>query len=204
MKKVISVIAACALLGLSACTKQEESIKVSSPSGAPGIALANLAVLSPEDYTYVAAEAISAEFANNQADFIIAPVNAGAKLFKAKKSSYRLAAVVTWGNLYFATQKTDFELEDIKNEKVVLFGENTINSSAALFALDKNGLSPAAVEYLGSAAATQNLLVTDKNAVVLTAEPVLSAAKMKNPAIKAWAISELLQKASEEEDLPYS
>jgi NitT/TauT family transport system substrate-binding protein len=196
MKKVLLTLTALMVLGLSSCSKNEQKIKVSSPSGAPGIALANLAVLSPDDYTYVAAEAISAEFANNEADFIIAPVNAGAKLFKAKKSDYRLAAVITWGNLYFATQKADFALEDIKNSKPVLFGENTINSSCALLALEKNNIKPADVQYLGSAAATQNLLLTDKDAVVLTAEPLLSAALSKNPGIRAWPVNELLKNAT--------
>ena len=86
--------------------------KVSAPSGAPALALAAMAVNEPEAYTFVAADTIAAEFAGNNADFIIAPLNAGAKLYKAGKSTYKLGAVVTWGNLYFASQKADFALED--------------------------------------------------------------------------------------------
>ena len=95
MKRMLLIVLALALLTLPAAA-EDYAVKVSSPNGAPGIALATLAVEAPEQYTYVAAEAITAEFAAANADFIIAPVNAGAKLFKAGKSGYRLAAVVTW------------------------------------------------------------------------------------------------------------
>ncbi len=199
MKKNLSHLVKAALFtfALFTITSQESyKIKVSSPNGAPGIALATLAVQNPQDYTYVAAEAISAEFASNKSDFIIAPVNAGAKLYKMKKSSYKLAAVVTWGNLYFASQRKNFKLKDIKKSELVLFGENTINSSVALYALEKNGIKPKSVRYLASAAATQNLLLTDKNAIVLTAEPVISAAKIKNAGVSSYSLLETFKKAT--------
>lgn len=75
------------------------------------------------------AETITAEFSNATADFIVAPLNAGAKLYKAGKSNYRLAAVVSWGNLFIASQRENFKLEDINDAEIMLFGENTINSS---------------------------------------------------------------------------
>ena len=112
------------------------------------------------------------------------------------KSSYKLAAVVTWGNLYFASQKKNFKLKDIKKSEVTLFGENTINASVALAALQKNKLAPKSVAYLGSAAATQALLLSDANAVVLTAEPILSAAKLKNKAITSYPLNDLYKKAT--------
>lgn len=201
MKKLISGVLACLLIAgsvtaLSAEERAADAITVSSPNGAPAVALALLAEKQPENYTYVAAETIAAEFAQGKADVIIAPINAGAKLFKVGKSSYQLAAVVTWGNLYFASQKKNFKIKDIKKSGVTLFGENTINASIALFSLSKNGIEPKSVAYLAGAAQTQSLLLTDKNAVVVTAEPALTAAKMKNPAITAYPLNELYKKAS--------
>ena len=178
MKKFLSLIlAAMLLLSLTACA-EAPAMKVSSPAGAPGLALATLAVQNPENYTFVAAETISAEFASAQADFIVAPVNAGAKLFKMGKSTYQLAAVVSWGNLFFASQKAGFKLEDMNGAKVVLFGESTINAAVVCYAMEKNGIVPAEIEYLGSAANTQALLLSDAEAIVVTAEPALTAAKM--------------------------
>ena len=196
MKKIFS-LAAAFVLALSTMSAQDSyTISISSPNGAPSLALATLAEKAPQNYTYVAAETIAAEFANKQADVIIAPVNAGAKLYKMGKSAYKLAAVVTWGNLYFASQKKNFKLKDIKKNEITLFGENTINASIALSALEKNKLVPKAVQYLAGAANTQSLLLSDPNAIVLTAEPALTAARMKNQKITAYALNDLYKKAT--------
>ena len=196
MKKFLSLIL-IALLALS-CTAcaEEYVITASAPSGAPALALATIAVENPENFTFVAAETISAEFANQNSDFIVAPVNAGAKLYKMGKSTYKLAAVVSWGNLFIASQKADFTLDDLNGAKVVLFGENTINAAVVNYALQQNGIVPASIEYLASAANTQSLLLTDAEAIVVTAEPALTAAKMKNAAITAYAVNDLYKTAT--------
>ena len=201
MKKIISfVLAALMLCSICVLASAEDAdcsgFKISAPSGAPALALATLAVQNPDQYTFIAAETISAEFANATADFLIAPINAGAKLYKAGKSTYKLGAVVSWGNLYFASQKENFTLDDLNGGAVTLFGENTINASIALFALEENGIVPATVDYLASAANTQSLLLSDENAIVLTAEPALTAAKMKNDSITAYALNDLYEAAT--------
>ena len=196
MKKVAAVLLGVLLLMSLAMGESAYPVKVSSPNGAPGLALAVLAAQAPDNYTYVAADTIAAEFAAAQADFIIAPVNAGARLFKAGKSTYRLAAVVTWGNLYFASRREGFQLSDLNGAEVTLFGENTINASVALFALSENGITPAKVSYLAGAANTQSLLLSDDQAIVLTAEPALTAASMKNDKITAYALNDLYQAAT--------
>ena len=204
MKKLLSVILALALaLGLCAAVQAEPAdvsgLTVTSPNGAPALALAALAAENPGNYTYVAADTIAAVFAKNESDFIIAPINAGAKLFKAGKSAYRLAAVVSWGNLYIASQKADLKAEDLNGADLVLFGENTINASVVLYALKANGIEPGSVTYLAGAADTQNLLLTDADAVVVTAEPALTAARMKNNGISAIAVNDLYKQATGEE-----
>lgn len=201
MKKLVKVLAllvlAAALPFVCGAESQDVSaLKVSMPSGAPSLALATLARENPANYTAVAAEAITAEFASAEADFIIAPLNAGAKLYRAGKSTYKLAAVVTWGNLYFASQKENFALEDLNGAAVTLFGEGTINASVALYALEANGVTPGSVEYLAGAANTQSLLLSDENAIVLTAEPALTAAKIKNEKISAVSLNALWQAAT--------
>ena len=194
MKKLISlVLSLMMVLSLAACAaaEGEYTYAVAAPSGAPGLALATLAVENPEAYTFVSAETITAEFSNENADFIIAPVNAGAKLFRAGKSTYKLAAVVTWGNLYIASQKENFKLEDVNGASITLFGENTINASVVLHALAGNNLVPEKVEYLAGAANTQSLLLSDPEAIVVTAEPALTAAGMKNGNITSYAVNDL-------------
>ncbi|MBQ8074380.1 MAG: ABC transporter substrate-binding protein [Oscillospiraceae bacterium] len=200
MKRILSlVLSFMMLLGIGVLASADADVsdfKISAPSGAPALALAVLAVENPENYTFVAADTITAEFANATADFIIAPLNAGAKLYQMGKSTYKLGAVVSWGNLYFASQRENFTLEDINGAELTLFGENTINSSVALYALEQNGLKPASVNYLAGAANTQSLLLSDENAIVLTAEPALTAAQMKNDKITAYALNDLYREAT--------
>ncbi len=207
MKKIVAFILVTIMaFGLVACgsgsgisesAKADTSaLKISAPNGAPAIVVADIAAANPDQYTFVSADTIAAEFSNATADFIIAPINAGAKLYKAGKSSYQLAAVVSWGNLYFASQREGFQVEDINGANVVLFGENTINSSVALYALSENGIVPTGTEYLAGAANTQSLLLSDPEAIVLTAEPALTAAKAKNDKITAYPVNELYKKAT--------
>lgn len=200
MKKILAMMTALVLaLGLCAFAAAEgadiSGLKVTTPGGAPALALAAMAAKNPEQYTTIAADTIAAAFAGKEADFIIAPLNAGAKLYKAGKSTYKLAAVVSWGNLFFAAQKEQITEDDLKGN-ITLFGENTINASVVLYALKENGIEPAEVTYLAGAADTQSLLLSDENAIVVTAEPALTAARMKNEKITGISVNELLKQAN--------
>ena len=178
----LSLSAACA----------EENWTLTCPNGAPALSIATIAAGRPDDFTFITADTVPAAFASAEADFIIAPINVGAKLFKAGKSSYRLAAVITWGNLVFASQRENFSLEDLKENKLTLFGEGTINASVALFALKQFGIEPELADPLASAAETKALLETDPEAIVLTAEPMFTAARVGNDKITGIHINELL------------
>ena len=200
MKKFLAMMTALVLaLGLCAIAATEgadiSGLKVTTPGGAPALALAAMAVENPGQYTTIAADTIAAAFAGKEADFIIAPLNAGAKLYKAGKSTYKLAAVVSWGNLFFAAQKEQITEDDLKGS-ITLFGENTINASVVLYALKENGIEPAEVTYLAGAADTQSLLLSDENAIVVTAEPALTAARMKNDKITGIGVNDLLKQAN--------
>ena len=204
MKKFFSMILALVLAaGVCVFAAAEGGLTVTAPNGAPALAIATFVAENREIYTPVAADAIAAAFAGQEADFIVAPINAGAKLFKAGKSTYRLAAVVTWGNLYIASQKEDLKAEDLNGADIVLFGENTINASVVLYALEKNGIVPGNVSYLAGADKTKDHLLDDAEAIVVTAEPALTAAKFaakKNEkTISALSVNELLKQATGED-----
>ncbi|MBQ9210428.1 MAG: hypothetical protein IJ153_01910 [Clostridia bacterium] len=192
MKKLIALILTLTML-LTAAFATAEAFTLVAPTGAPALAVATLAVENPDNYNFITADTIGAEFAKNEADFIIAPINAGAKLFKAGKSTYQLAAVVTWGNLYFASQKADFTLESLNGAEVTLFGENTINASVVLKVLEAKGINPAAINYLAGAAETQAELLSNAEAIVVTADPAVTAAKIKNESVQTISLQELLK-----------
>ena len=201
MKRIIAFfLGLTMLLGLYAFAAADETaLTLTAPSGAPALAVATLAAENPDGYTFVTSDTIAAAFAGGEADFIIAPVNAGAKLYSAGKSTYKLAAMVSWGNLYIASRKADLKAEDLNGAVVTLFGENTINASVVLYSLKENGIEPAEIAYLAGAADTQALLLSDAEAIVVTAEPALTAAKMKDDQISAIPVNDLFRQATGEE-----
>ena len=195
-KSMIWFLILAMILGCAGALGEDYAVKLSAPAGAPAIAVAPLAAEHPERYTFLDASTIGAEFQKNEADFIIAPVNAGAKLYRAGKSTYRLAAVVTWGNLYLASQRENFSLDTLKETELVLFGENTINASVVLAALAAKGVEPASVRYLAGAAETQAELLSNPEAVVVTADPAVTAAKMKKEQVQSISVQELLKEGT--------
>lgn len=188
MKKFILLLIALMIFAFGA-SGAEGSYRIECPNGAPALTVCAL----KDNVQTVDAGLIAASFEKAEADFIIAPINAGAKLFKAGKSTYRLAAVVTWGNLVFASQIPDFTAESINGRDLILFGENTVNASVALYVLQEMKISPASVTYLASAQETQKKAVEDENAIVLTAEPAATAAKLTNDAVNIISVSNLYE-----------
>ena len=195
MKKIIAIVLMLALALTGAAFAEDAALTLVAPTGAPALAVATMAVENPDNFTFVAADTIASEFAKNEADFIIAPINAGAKLYKAGKSTYRLAAVVTWGNLYFASQKEGFSADSLQGADLTLFGENTINASVVLATLEAKGITPASVGYLAGAAETQAELLSNPEAIVVTADPALTAAKIKNEKVQAISVEEMMADA---------
>ena len=193
MKKLMMIILAIAMICGAAYA--ENGLQIVSPEGAPALAVSGL----KENVVTIPADTIVTAFTKEEADFIIAPVNAGATLFTKGKSSYRLAAVLTWGNLVFASQRDGFVPEDMNERPVTLFGENTVNAAIALYILQEKGIVPSEIRYLAGAKNTQELLLNDAEAIVMTAEPAVSGAQMKNEAVASWSLSDLYRDITGEE-----
>ena len=182
MKKILIVLVAMMFLFTAVQAMAESEFRISTPTGAPAIALSGIYAENPDAVNVIGTDKISEAFTIPEADFVVAPVNAGAKLYKAGKSTYRLAAVITWGNLVFAGRGEELTPEMISERKLVLFGNQTLNYSIAMFLLEKKGIVPAEIgDPLGDAAETQALLTNEEEAatIVLTAEPAATALKIK-------------------------
>ena len=208
MKKLISVLFALVLAISIVSAAAESDYLIVVPSGAPSIAVAGIYAEQPEAIRIIGADEIGHYFGNQEADFIIAPINAGAKLYKTGNSSYRLAAVITWGNLVFASRLKDFSPDMIAGKKLVLFGENTLNSSIALYLLEKKGITPGEIDYKIGASDTQALLMNEDEAetIVMTAEPAITAAKMnaqkKDIVISYFPLNDLYKEITGHDGFP--
>ncbi|MCR5350415.1 MAG: ABC transporter substrate-binding protein [Acholeplasmatales bacterium] len=183
MRKSLIVLSTLgAILALASCKKDDDSddykFSVVAPNGAPAACLADMDIDDDNNtYTYIAAETISAQFTAKTADFIIAPISAGAKLYKAGLSQYVFGGTVTWGNIFFASQQNISSLNDLKDKKITMFGDGSSNASAARYVLNQNNITFEEETPLATAQNTQTVLLSNENAVVLSAEPAITAAK---------------------------
>jgi NitT/TauT family transport system substrate-binding protein len=115
-------------LTLVGCTnKDNKDITILVPNGIPLIALGDLV----EEYkidTVVGPELLTAGLISKSHDIIIAPLNLGAKLYLNNSSSYKLAAIITFGNTYLVSRKTTplQSINDIDDEEILAYGRNAV------------------------------------------------------------------------------
>lgn len=123
MRKVLTIFISCLLfavgvLTFAACGPQKEgTVSVYAPDGAPALSLARLMHEGMQfgdsvSYHVVAATSIQTYVTgkNPQADLCVLPVNAAAKAL-GTGSVYQMLGVVTHGNIYFLSNKTDEQLD---------------------------------------------------------------------------------------------
>lgn len=194
MKKLYCVFLVLFLVLFTSCTyNQIDDYKLSivAPNGAPSVSLVDMRYNNDLfDFTLgVDPTVLQSHFVSNDTDFIIAPINLGTKMYQ-KNKNYKLAGVVTWGNLYFASQN-EFTTLDMNNNNVIFFGENTINDGVVKYILNYKNITPN-IEYLGSTALTQAKLISDDK-IVLIAEPSLTQAKMTNSNIYSISVETLFK-----------
>lgn len=183
------------LFAVTSCSQPEDNYKLSiaSPSGAPGIAIAEISYNYYDDYTFYAnqdVQLLQTSFLNAYTDIIIAPINLGITMYN-KTGSYLLAGVVTWGNLYFASRMENFTIEDMNGKDVIFFGNGTINQYVVESVLNYKNVKPKNIKYVGDTSTTRDQLINGENTIVLVAEPALSVAKSKVSNITSISVQDL-------------
>ena len=193
MKK-IKLLLLTLLLSLTSCGQKDDyKLTIVSPSGAPAISIADLEYNQKDEYNFVlnkTPDILQASFLGNETDIILAPINMGATMYN-KTGNYVLGAMVTWGNLYFASRIENFTLETMNDKDVVFFGEGTINQYVVESVLTYNNITPKSITYLGATNLTQGQLIANENTIALVAEPALSVAKSKVKGITSISVQDL-------------
>lgn len=193
MKKLLLLFLLSITLFFTSCNKGDDYIlKISSPAGSPAVSLVDLKENKSDKYDItlgLSPDTLQSLFVKNEMDVIVAPINLGMKLY-TKSENYRLASVITWGNLYIASSKPDFKLEDINSNEIFLFGENTITAEIVKYTLNSKGITPNDITYLENTALTQAKLIST-DSIVMIAEPALSAASTKKEGITSYSIQDL-------------
>lgn len=195
MKRLFNVLSILLLITLLiSCGKKDDyKLSIVAPSGAPAIAIANIAYNQKDDYSLEinkTADVLQASFLAAEKDIIIAPINLGATMYN-KNGNYVLASVLTWGNLYIASRIEGFNIQTLNEKDVTFFGQNTINQFIVEKVLEHNNVKPSNITYLADTKLTQAQLISNPEAIALVAEPVLSVAKSKVDNITAISVQDL-------------
>lgn len=179
MKKILSsiiVMIVCALF--IGCKKNpKEKIRVLLPQGTPLVAVGNL--LDDEMFSFDIVngqDPLIEAFTKGEYDLIIAPLNLGTKLNIAKKSEYKLKAIITTNNTYLVSKNEFKNIEEVNGKNVLGFGEGSTPSLALNSIMNYKNLTPKKVDFRSSAADV-TLEYTSKNTeydFFLLAEPNIS------------------------------
>lgn len=106
---------------------------------------------------------------NSEYNIIIAPINVGAKLLAANQTDYKMAGVLTWGNLYLVGTSEDALQE---TGEIALFGQGAVPGMIYDQVNIDTTLTP---QYYNSATLVQQQLLSSNAHVGMLAEPLATA-----------------------------
>ena len=130
-------------------------------------------------------------------DIIFAPTNLGAKLYQSG-SNYVFAGTIVWGNYYFvSTGKSAFEISDLANQEVVVFGQNQTSDIIIKF-LSQSLNVEMNITYVDSVANAAAIFMADKTKIVMVAEPSLSNIKAKVSTLQIMDLQTVYQSITNE------
>lgn len=183
MKKILClIILAFALVGCE--SKENKDITILVPNGIPLIALGDL-VDEYQVETVVGPELLVSGLISKSHDLIIAPLNLGAKLYLNNSSTYKLSALITFGNTYLVSRKsTNLEtIQDVEGEEILAYGRNAVPDLILKKALDfsnvnvqiiyQNGIDEVIPFFVSNPNNPNNILETTPK-YILAAEPYLT------------------------------
>ncbi|HHX79662.1 MAG TPA: hypothetical protein GX692_01160 [Acholeplasmataceae bacterium] len=183
MKKILClIILAFALVGCE--SKENKDITILVPNGIPLIALGDL-VDEYQVETVVGPELLVSGLISKSHDLIIAPLNLGAKLYLNNSSTYKLAALITFGNTYLISRKSTFleTIQDVEGEEILAYGRNAVPDLILKKALDfsnvnvqiiyQNGIDEVIPFFVSNPNNPNNILETTPK-YILAAEPYLT------------------------------
>lgn len=163
------------------------TLKILSASGAPSSILLqqlqdsnNIEVVPGSD---ILSSALMACSVDPNYDVIIAPINLGVKANCGDDTTYKLAGVVTWGNLYVVGTSEH-------SDELLAFGQNAV-PGLILSHYDQQLYDSAT--WVSSATDVQNALLAGESDYALLAQPAVSAtiAKAKSQGIELEVLADL-------------
>ena len=163
VKKLFGLMLALTFLFSVGCTVLSDSSENGSndkvlmfvaPDGAPALAMAqfindneNFDINANFEYRVVSSSDIGSYMQQGKADFMIMPINAASKLYKANSSDpYKMVAVITHGNLYLMSSDGTDSLSGLKGKVVGVIGQGLVPDLTFRAILSDNNLLSDVVE----------------------------------------------------------
>ncbi len=156
------------------------------PNGSPALSQTHFQYTQPniENATYdiqivAGADPLIAAFGSGSHEIIYAPTNLGAKLIDTGVP-YVFAATINWGNFYLASKTPISSMGDLEGKEIIAFGENAtpdILLRTLISEYHYNDAPTIRIPYNDSVQTSLGDLVSNNEAIVLLAEPVLSVAQ---------------------------
>jgi len=173
----------------------KETYTVFAPDGAPALALAkmmkdNAAVAGHAmDYRIIGAANVAASMINGDADFIIAPTNAGV-MQSINTDNYYMLGVTSWGNLYIVTTNDGYEaladnattadaaafLEQFAAKSISSIGNNQVPDNSLKYLLGLQNVDCTVADGVDAATIQADLIAGSVDCALL-GEPAATATK---------------------------
>ena len=180
MKKILFILLFSLILLTGCVTPGEQNqnpvtaeLTLIAPSGTPSLGLATYIKENMERSEIVAgSDPLVSAFTNATHDIIVAPVNLGAKLYKAN-GNYIHYRTFVWGNTYIASKSPLSNIQDLEGKAITAFGQSS-TPGIVLKAILKHYNINVEVTYVDDVATANSLLMSGQAEIILTAEPSLS------------------------------
>ena len=127
MKKSFVVLALLSAMTLTSCGESSHKISILTPTGAPAAAFYSF--VNNEDYTYETNSTpanVGAQLQHNQYDAVVFDFYNGLRSIKKNDTNYRLARIITGGNLYLVGIDHENEPTSENPGYIVSFGQGLL------------------------------------------------------------------------------
>ena len=189
-KQLLTIIATAGLL--AGCTAKGPSnleVSVICPTGAPSLAFYNYATDSKFETNSNAQDGILPLIVKGEKDVVVLPTNAGIQAITKKNAPYKIAATITFGNVYIASTGHDADNTLNDGDYIILFSQGQVPDLLFHYiygtSLDSNA------HYVSNVTDAAKCLKTGKNMTsnnedvdyVLIAEPALTNVMNTTPTV---------------------
>lgn len=181
MKNKFILLPAVLAFTLAGCADDGE-LTIYSPTGAPAVAFYNYGDKSNFE-TNNDSSVIMSEMVAGKKDVVVLPTNVGVNAIVKQNAPYKIAATITFGNIYVAKTGNDDDGVMDKDDYIVLFQQNSI-PDLLFHSVHGNDLNEG-IHYVENAQFAAQCLKTGKDVTknnepvdyVLIAEPAFTTVK---------------------------